>query len=146
MTQRRQSKAKKPVWKELLGQEEDFLKELVREVVQQVLEAEMEEALGAGKGERTGTRLGYRSGYYSRTLVTRVGKLELREPQIGKDDSVPRSSSATSEVKRRWCAHWPRCTFKASRLERSRRLRKNCVGTPFQHRLSARSTKSWMGN
>ena len=26
-------------------------------------------------------RLGYRSGYYSRTLVTRVGKLELRVPQ-----------------------------------------------------------------
>ena len=26
-------------------------------------------------------RLGYRSGYYTRTLVTRVGKLELRVPQ-----------------------------------------------------------------
>ncbi len=37
--------------------------------------------VGAGKGERTAARLGYRSGYYSRTLVTRVGKLELRVPQ-----------------------------------------------------------------
>ena len=41
----------------------------------------MTDALGAGKSERTGARLGYRSGYYARTLVTRVGKLELRVPQ-----------------------------------------------------------------
>jgi transposase-like protein len=34
----------------------------------------------AEKGERTTARLGYRSGYYTRTLVTRVGKLELRVP------------------------------------------------------------------
>ena len=33
------------------------------------------------KGERTAGRLGYRSGYYDRTLITRVGKLELRVPQ-----------------------------------------------------------------
>src|SRR5687767_4885395 len=33
------------------------------------------------EGERTSARLGYRSGYYTRTLVTRVGKLELRVPQ-----------------------------------------------------------------
>src|SRR4051812_39974547 len=41
----------------------------------------MEEALSAEKGQRTPNRLGYRSGYYSRTLMTRVGKLELRVPQ-----------------------------------------------------------------
>jgi transposase-like protein len=41
----------------------------------------MTEALGAEKGERTATRIGYRSGYYDRTLVSRVGKLELRVPQ-----------------------------------------------------------------
>src|SRR5919206_490100 len=38
-------------------------------------------ALSAAKGERTGARLGYRAGYYGRTLITRVGKLELRVPQ-----------------------------------------------------------------
>jgi uncharacterized protein (TIGR03437 family) len=52
----------------------------MQEAVQEVLEAEMEEALQAEKSERTGG-LGYRSGYYSRTLVTRVDKLELRVPQ-----------------------------------------------------------------
>jgi putative transposase len=40
----------------------------------------MEKALQAEKGERTTGRLGYRSGHYSRTLVTRVGKIELRVP------------------------------------------------------------------
>ncbi len=62
-------------------QDRDFLRPLLQDVIQQVLEAEMEEAVGAGKSERTPTRAGYRSGYYSRTLVTRVGKLELRVPQ-----------------------------------------------------------------
>ena len=33
------------------------------------------------RGERVEGRLSYRSGYYSRSLVTRVGKLELRVPQ-----------------------------------------------------------------
>ncbi len=41
----------------------------------------MTEALGAEKGERAAGRQGYRSGYYGRTLITRVGKLELRVPQ-----------------------------------------------------------------
>src|ERR1700760_1840479 len=41
----------------------------------------MDETLGAHKGERTSERLGYRSGHYTRTLVTRGGKLVLRVPQ-----------------------------------------------------------------
>jgi len=67
--------------KGLIEQDGDVLRELVRSVVQETLEAEMEDALGAAKGERTASRLGYRSGYYGRTLITRVGKLELRVPQ-----------------------------------------------------------------
>ncbi|HSH82603.1 MAG TPA: IS256 family transposase [Herpetosiphonaceae bacterium] len=67
--------------KEALIESPDVLRELVRSVMQEMLEAEMSDALGAGKGERSDTRLGYRSGHYTRTLVTRVGKLELRVPQ-----------------------------------------------------------------
>lgn len=67
--------------KALMGEQEDFLRALVQETVQAVLEAEMSECLQAAKSERTASRLGYRSGYYPRTLVTRVGKLELRVPQ-----------------------------------------------------------------
>jgi putative transposase len=49
--------------------------------MQEMLEAEMTDALGAVKDERSEGRLGYRLGYYGRTLITRVGKLELRVPQ-----------------------------------------------------------------
>jgi transposase-like protein len=67
--------------KALLAEDPDFVRTLVRTAVQEVLEAEMTAALGAEKGERTDGRVGYRSGYYGRTLITRVGKLELRVPQ-----------------------------------------------------------------
>ena len=67
--------------KALLREDEAFLRALVRTALQEVLEGEMTEALGADKGERTTGRQGYRSGYYGRTLITRIGKLELRVPQ-----------------------------------------------------------------
>jgi transposase-like protein len=67
--------------KALLREDQEFLRPLVQAVLQELLEAEMTEALGAEKGERTPARLGYRAGHYPRTLVTRVGKLELRVPQ-----------------------------------------------------------------
>ncbi len=78
---RKQDSSETTNWKELMAGQEDFLRPLIQEVIQQVLEAEMEEAVGAGKSERTAKRQGYRSGYYGRTLVTLVGKLELRVPQ-----------------------------------------------------------------
>jgi len=65
----------------LLGQDRDLFKQLLRESIQEVLEAEMTEALGVSLGERSPERLGYRSGYYSRSLITRIGKLELRVPR-----------------------------------------------------------------
>ena len=67
--------------KDLLAANPDSLRAVVRAVMQERLEAEMTDALGAEKSERTPARLGYRAGYYTRTLVTRVGKLELRVPQ-----------------------------------------------------------------
>jgi transposase-like protein len=67
--------------KSLLSADRDFFKPLVRAVLQEVLEGEMTEALAAAKGERVEGRLGYRSGYYPRSLITRIGKIELRVPQ-----------------------------------------------------------------
>jgi transposase-like protein len=67
--------------KAVLAGDDAFIRAVVRAALQEVLEAEMTESVGAGKGERTANRVGYRSGYYSRTLITRVGKLELRVPQ-----------------------------------------------------------------
>ena len=66
---------------QLLADDKEFLKTTVREALEDVLEAEMDETLAAAKSERTSERLGYRSGYYSRSLVTRIGKIELRVPQ-----------------------------------------------------------------
>src|ERR687886_1126461 len=80
MTERK-GKAGTSALKALLRDDPEFLRTLVSVALQEVLEAEMTDALQAAKGERTGARLGYRSGYYGRTLITRVGKLELRVPQ-----------------------------------------------------------------
>ena len=81
MTTRAQRSAKSPKIEALIGEDHELLKALVKEAVQEVLEAEMTDALGARAGERTTDRTGYRSGYYSRGLVTRIGKLELRVPR-----------------------------------------------------------------
>jgi len=88
---RKQDNAKRTDWKELMAGQEDFLRPLIQEVVRQVLEAEMDEAVGAEKGERNPNRQGYRAGYYGRTLVTRVGKLELRFRRTGRGASAPKS-------------------------------------------------------
>jgi putative transposase len=76
-----QRKAEQIDVKALLGQDQDFVRAGLEALLQAALEAEMTEAIGAAKGERTATRLSYRSGYYGRSLITRVGTLELRVPQ-----------------------------------------------------------------
>jgi transposase-like protein len=77
----RKSSAQVVDLKALIAEDQELMREVVRQTVQQVLEAEMTEFLGAGPGERTEGRQGYRAGYYSRTWVTRMGKLELRVPR-----------------------------------------------------------------
>jgi putative transposase len=67
--------------KALLESDRDFIRTSVKAAIEAALEAEMTETLGAAKGERTENRLGYRAGYYQRSLITRVGTLELRVPQ-----------------------------------------------------------------
>ena len=67
--------------KALLSQDGDFIRAAMKAALDSALEAEMTETLCAEKGERTETRLGYRAGYYHRSLITRVGTLELRVPQ-----------------------------------------------------------------
>jgi putative transposase len=67
--------------KALLAQDGDFIRATMKAALDAALEAEMTETLCAEKGERTETRLGYRAGSYHRSLITRVGTLELRVPQ-----------------------------------------------------------------
>ena len=66
---------------EAVAGDRDLIKALMKEALQEVLEGEMTDFLGAGPGERTESRIGYRAGYYGRSLVTRIGKLELRIPR-----------------------------------------------------------------
>ena len=67
--------------KALLEDDEDRLRVLLQELLQELLEQEMTKALAAAPSERTPDRAGYRAGHYPRSLVTRVGKLELRVPR-----------------------------------------------------------------
>jgi putative transposase len=111
---RKQNSAKKLDWKEMMAQQPEFLRPLVQEVLQQILEAEMDETVGAGKSERTSTRVGYRSGYYGRTLVTRVGKLELRVPQ-DRQGRFRTEIFERYEVRKHWLARCRRCMYRACR-------------------------------
>lgn len=65
----------------LMKEDKDLLQAIVQSTLQEILLAEMDEHLGAGRYERGDERRGYRSGYYNRSLITRVGKVELRVPQ-----------------------------------------------------------------
>jgi len=67
--------------KELFANNGDGVKELIRAALQEVLKVEMDDTLGAGPYERNSERRGHRSGYYERSLVTRIGKVELRVPR-----------------------------------------------------------------
>jgi putative transposase len=108
-------------WKELLVAEKDLVKTAVQEIVQEVLEAEMEEVVGARKGERTTERTGYRSGYYTRGLITRVGKLELRVPQ----DRAGRFSTEVFE-----------------RYQRSEKALVSCLAEMYVQGVSTRKVKA----
>ena len=81
MTQKQMMTPRVQEVKALMRTRSDYLAPMMRQMLQQVLEVEMEQAVGARKGEHTTSRVGYRSGHYSRTLVTRVGKIELQVPQ-----------------------------------------------------------------
>jgi transposase-like protein len=78
---KREGKAEVIDIKGLLARDEDFVRAAVEALIEAALESEMTEAIGAEKGERIETRRSYRSGYYTRSLITRVGTLELRVPQ-----------------------------------------------------------------
>lgn len=78
---KRQVKIEASDIKAALSEDGDFLRNAVKTAVQAALEAEMTEALAAERSERSEGRLGYRSGYYPRSLITRVGTIELRVPR-----------------------------------------------------------------
>jgi putative transposase len=130
--------------KALLAGDEEFRRALVRTALQEVLEVEMAEALGAEKGERTPSRLGYRSGYYGRTLITRIGKLELRVPQ----DRAGRFSTELFEryqrSERALVAALAQMYVQGVSTRKAKAITEELCGHSFRRRRSARSISGWM--
>src|SRR5262245_46412518 len=132
--------------KAMMAEDGEFLRPMVRAVIQEFLEAEMAEAVGAEKGERVEGRLSYRSGYYTRSLVTRVGKLELRVPQ-------DRNGRFSTEIFERYqrsekalVAALTQMYIQGSRLGKSKRSAKSSAGTVLVRARSVRSTRNWTTN
>jgi putative transposase len=65
----------------ILLDDPDFLRGIVERTLQAILDEEMTAHLGAARYERGDGRTGYRNGTKPRTLMTRVGPIELRVPQ-----------------------------------------------------------------
>src|SRR6478736_7622648 len=58
------------------------LREVIQVICQAAMAQEVEEHVGAQRHERTDERRGHRNGSKPRTLLTRVGELELSVPQV----------------------------------------------------------------
>lgn len=102
----------------ILGSESgNPFKDMLEFMVQRTLEHEMTEHLGAKPYERTEKRKGHRNGYKPRTLITRVGTLNLLVPQ-DRDG-----------------------TFSTSLFERYQRSEKALVATLMQMYLQGVSTR-----
>ena len=128
--------------KAMMAEDGEFLRPMVRAVIQEFLEAEMAEAVGAEKGERIEGRLSYRSGYYARSLITRVGKLELRVPQ-------DRNGRFSTEIFERYqrsekalVAALTQMYIQGSRPGKSLRLAKSSADTVLARARSVRSTEA----
>jgi len=81
VTRQDKSQAKVEWMQGVLASEEGLLARILELGLQALMEAERDEYVGAAPFERTGLRRTHRNGYKPRTLVTRVGTLELRVPQ-----------------------------------------------------------------
>jgi transposase-like protein len=129
--------------KALLEGDGDYLRALVRAVVEATLEAEMTAALGAEKGERSAARLGYRSGYYGRTLVTRVGVLELRVPQDRDGRFSTRLFERYQRSEKALVAALAEMYVQGVSTRKVKAITEAQAGTPSRPRRSARSTRRW---
>ena len=102
--------------KQLDGDENDLLREMVREFAQRLMAAEVDVLAGAGWGEVSVERTNYRNGYRQRPFDTRVGTIELAIPKLRRatlPGLAPRP--AAGGPRRRWLRWWPSATSGGSR-------------------------------
>jgi putative transposase len=79
------------VWlrKQLDGDENDLLQEMVREFAQRLMAAEVDAVVGAGWGEVSLDRVNQRNGYRARPFDTRVGTIDLAIPKLRQGSYFP---------------------------------------------------------
>lgn len=75
--------------KQLDGDENDLLREMVREFAQRLMAAEVDVLTGAGWGEVSPERVNHRNGYRQRPFDTRVGSIELAIPKLRRGSYFP---------------------------------------------------------
>lgn len=71
-----------PFVQSLMNGDISGFEKLIGKVLNAALEEKAQELLGAGRYERTEERKGYRNGYRSRWITTRLGKIQVRIPQL----------------------------------------------------------------
>ena len=75
--------------KQLDGDGNDLVREMVREFAQRLMAAEVDVLTGAGWGEVSAERTKYRNGYRQRPFDTRVGTIELAIPKLRRGSYFP---------------------------------------------------------
>jgi transposase-like protein len=75
--------------KQLDGDENDLVREMVREFAQRLMAAEVDSLTGAGWGEVSPERVNHRNGYRPRPFDTRVGTIDLAVPKLRRGSYFP---------------------------------------------------------
>ena len=75
--------------KQLDGDGDDLLGEMVREFAQRLMAAEIDALTGAAWGEQSPERVNQRNGYRQRPFDTRVGSIELAIPKLRRGNYFP---------------------------------------------------------
>ena len=75
--------------KQLDGDGDDLLAEMVREFAQRLMAAEVDALTGAGWGEQCPDRVNHRNGYRARPFDTRVGTIDLAIPKLRRGSYFP---------------------------------------------------------
>jgi putative transposase len=102
------------------------------------------DAIGAKKGERSPGRRGYRSGYYSRGLVTRVGKLELRIPQDRQGQFSTQIFERYQRSEKAMVSALAEMYIQGVSTRKVWRSPRSWAAMPFRHPPSVRSIRPWM--
>ena len=75
--------------KQLDGDGDDLLREMVREFAQRLMAAEVDTLTGARWGEVSSERVNHRNGYRQRPFDTRVGSIDLAIPKLRRGSYFP---------------------------------------------------------